>query len=1314
MCAGQSNAAGRGNIPLSPIPAPGTAFEYSEVLQSCQALADPTGTYYNGLDGANTGSAWPAFAQTYHNITLDTVFIVTAARGNTSIIVEADRGPGSWGLGDTLFERAVEKTDLAIANSGLPLSGILWCQGETDAISIMNHDIDRYQYRAGLITLIARFRALYGCNLPFYIIGVGSDPAGTYGFRQVREEQEWVAKHDPYTYVVYRETQYFHQLGLMRDAYHYNQDGLNNVGSGSATRIVEIEDSLKVTITASGDYSICPGDSLVLEASPDYAGYLWTNGKTDPVITVFEPGFYSVSVTDSTGCSYPFVDSVKLGFDAVANISVLGPVSFCQGGVVDLEAAETYPEFYWSTGDTTPTISLNQSTDVYLIVTDSAGCNSFPSDTVHVIVHPLPAKPVIQLNGGSEFCENDSVVLSVLPGFDQYNWNNGFTQFSETVYSSGIFYLTITDSNSCESPVSDSVSILVNPLPFRPGINWNGPLVFCESDSLVMVATGSPWPYFWPDGSSDSTLSVNISGDYFVHVVDSNGCRSLNSDTLQILVNPLPPRPLITAGGPLTFCDGATVVLSAPLGSFVYDWNNGDSTQNAIVSIAGNYWLSITDSLGCESELSDTVTVWVDPLPARPQIGVTGALEFCQGDSALFSATPGYIGYAWNNGETQPSIWVEQSGSFFVSVTDSNNCLSLPSDTFIVLVNPLPPGPVINPSGPTQFCNGDSVELFVSPGGQWEYNWWQGDSLPSIIVYQSGVFGLTLTDSNNCEGPSSSPIFIVVNPNPPQPIIGVGGPLEFCQGDSVILTGPAGYTLYNWSDGETTQVNTVSYIDTLTLSVTDLNNCTSPISDSVEVTMWFNPPIAQIWPGGNTTFCQGDSLWLFAPGGYSQYFWNTGDTAQKILVSQTGNFSVQTVDSNGCTGGNSNFLAILALANPPQPQIISNGPNPMCQGDSLLLTANPAAAIVKWSNGVIGQSITVSTSGSYLAQNMIGFGCVSPVSQPFSVVVNPVPGQPQISYSDTHAVCLGDTFSVEVLGVYPGYLWTNGDSVQAASLTQGGWHFAQVSNQFGCWSEPSDSLFLQLHQLPATPAIQANNNTYFCNGDSVMLFVSPTAKSYLWSNGDTTWNTWISTTGLWTLSITDSNNCRSPLSTPVGSQALQVGNPGIVQTAPDTLMATIAGTSYLWLFNGLALIQNSRSIYANQAGFYRVVVQDGNCLSDTSSPYFLSPLTRNEEPGFSAPDQSKLLCWPNPAQDELSIRWEGKVPGGRATLSYNLTDPLGRTLMGKSFDFHDSFCQSKVDLSSLPGGTYWLNIKVEMENETRVFCRKIISTSDLN
>jgi len=135
----------------------------------------------------------------------------------------------------------------------------------------------------------------------------------------------------------------------------------------------------------------------------------------------------------------------------------------------------------------------------------------------------------------------------------------------------------------------------------------------------------------------------------------------------------------------------------------------------------GTFTVRVTVA-GCQSQSlpSAPVTVTVNPAPIAT-ITPSGPTNFCQGGSVTLTANPAGGTYLWSNGAITPAITVTTNGTFTVRVTVAGcQSQSLPSAPITVTVNPLPIA-TITPSGPTTFCQGDSVTLTANPAAGFQF-----------------------------------------------------------------------------------------------------------------------------------------------------------------------------------------------------------------------------------------------------------------------------------------------------------------------------------------------------------------------------------------------------------------------------------------------------------------------------------------------------------------------------------------------------------------------------------------------------------------
>jgi hypothetical protein len=132
----------------------------------------------------------------------------------------------------------------------------------------------------------------------------------------------------------------------------------------------------------------------------------------------------------------------------------------------------------------------------------------------------------------------------------------------------------------------------------------------------------------------------------------------------------------ITPAGPLTFCEGGSVVLTANSGpGYSYKWKNGtfvipgatDSTYTAFVS--GNYKVEITFAPGCTVS-SEKVTVTV----SDPTVSFGADTTICDTMTLTLDAGNGYSSYLWSTGETTQTINVTTTNDYWVQVIDTVGC----------------------------------------------------------------------------------------------------------------------------------------------------------------------------------------------------------------------------------------------------------------------------------------------------------------------------------------------------------------------------------------------------------------------------------------------------------------------------------------------------------------------------------------------------------------------------------------------------------------------------------------------------------------
>ncbi len=451
----------------------------------------------------------------------------------------------------------------------------------------------------------------------------------------------------------------------------------------------------------------------------------------------------------------------------------------------------------------------------------------------------------------------------------------------------------------CGSEMSDTVTMTLTTTPSAPVIQVVGSSTICPGDSarLSVVNPVGSYTYLWSNGKTGNSIFVTQGGSYKVTATSGPGCSSLASASKTITVASAPSKPAITVTGNLDLCEGSgqTVTLRVTPTFSNYFWSNGETTRQITVDTTGSFFVRVKNSSGCFSPYSDTFHVNSYPQPPVPVLTQTGPSFFCAGDSTLLEGPPGYAAYHWSDGRSTPSVWITNSQSLYLYVTNSHGCNSLHSDTFTFSVTNLSK-PVITASGPLNFCSGNSVTLSV-PIGLGIYQWSTGDTTAQIVVTQTGNYSLTVSNGQGCMSPASDTIQVTVASTPPQPSISVQGSLTMCEGRIVTLNATGGHSYYEWSNGVHTPYNAVSVAGIYRVKVGNNSGCVSSFSDSVVVTVIPNPVKPEITRYGDT----------LTTGSYHSYQWllenipiNNAKT-QQFLLTEDGNYVVIVADTHGCS-----------------------------------------------------------------------------------------------------------------------------------------------------------------------------------------------------------------------------------------------------------------------------------------------------------------------------------------------------------------------------------------------------------------------------
>ena len=740
--------------------------------------------------------------------------------------------------------------------------------------------------------------------------------------------------------------------------------------------------------------------------------------------------------------------------------------------------------YLWSTGATTPTITVNPSVETTYSVTVS---NGNISCTDQVIVTPgeiNPAPPIITTSGPIALCQGESVVLT--SSYSAGNtWSNGATTQSITVTQSGSYTVSY---GSC-SIISQPVVVTVNPLPNNPTISASGATSFCEGGSVTLSLNSlSAVRYL----KFESYYSAD-SGQVNVHEIQAF------SNNVNVALN----KPGVASS--YEYGDWSTNGKNAVDGSSGTRWS---SNRNPLPSVTTPHYIII--DLGSQFNLQSILldlSSYQQTFSFKVSQDNTNWVEVGSGTSVSgsFTFTPpvaNYSGVLWSNGATTPSITVSNSGSYYVTAYIGSTC-SVVSNTVVTTANAVPTVPTISTSGSTSLCQGESVVLTSSyPTGN---TWSNGATTQSITVTQSGSY--TVSVSNSTCSSASVPVVVTVTPLPNNLAILSSGPTSFCEGGSVTLS--------------LNSLSSVRYLKFESYSSTNNGQAfvheIQAFSNGVNVALNKTGVASSYNAGGNWTLNG-----YKAVDGITTSRWvsngnpvTSSSNPQYIVIDLGSQYTIESIVLSI-----NNFLQTYSFkVSQDNTNWVEIGSGTSVSGSYTFTPPLTNFSGYLWSNGAITPSITVSNSGSYSVTAFIGSTC-SVVSNTIVTTVNSVLTAPTITASGPTSLCQGE--SVVLTSSYPtGNTWSNGAITQSITVSQNGSYSASVSN--GTCSSTSSPVVVIIDALPTTitapAAVTISTNQGSCIATNVNLGtpIGQSCSSYTISNNAPT-NFQIGTTVVtWTL-----------------------------------------------------------------------------------------------------------------------------------------------------------------------------------------------------
>lgn len=255
------------------------------------------------------------------------------------------------------------------------------------------------------------------------------------------------------------------------------------------------------------------------------------------------------------------------------------------------------------------------------------------------------------------------------------------------------------------------------------------------------------WTLSLPIGTiqqlNDSMISIQYTqpGTAVLKAEIQNACSVFSS---QLTVQYRPATAVLELGNDISLCSGDSVTLSVSNQFPTVLWMNNSSAPILHVSNTGVYSVKASQDGICYQ--FDTVRVQVNALPV---INLPHDSVLCTPDSIILNAGAGFTNYLWQNGSSQSTFSVKDTGRYWVMVRDVNNCKN--ADT--VTIKKLLQKPVAFANvHDTAICYGEKIILSLS-GSYQIYNW--NNNMSTLPFFQTdipGVYSVSVTDMEGCKG----------------------------------------------------------------------------------------------------------------------------------------------------------------------------------------------------------------------------------------------------------------------------------------------------------------------------------------------------------------------------------------------------------------------------------------------------------------------------------------------------------------------------------------------------------------------------------
>ena len=1051
--------------------------------------------------------------------------------------------------------------------------------------------------------------------------------------------------------------------------------------SNDAGTLVQTWGNAMDEICGNGQGSI---DITISGGNPPYS-YLWSNGPTTEDLMNLSAGTYTCTITDFDGCqitTLTYTINNDAGTLTIFDIDVVNETCGDGTGIINLDitGGTTPYNFIWNTGATTEDISGLSAGTYFCQIIDTNSC-SVNTGNIEVF-NSTGTLALDNIFVTDENCSNaqGSINILISGGTPPYTfaWSNGSNSEDLFGLSAGTYSCVITDTNGCTINVEATVNNIPGTLSLDNTIITNEICGNGQGAVNLLISGGTPpLTYAWSNGDTIEDISNLSAGTYTCQITDSNGCSITATANVMNDAGDLSLDNMIVTN---EICDNSAgaidITISGGALPYLFNWDNGDTTEDLSGLSAGIYSCQVTDNIGC--------IINVGPVTINNNSGgltidsVVVTNESCGNaggavDLTISGGTVPYT-YAWNNGDTTEDISGLVAGTYTCQVSDANGCVV---NTNADVLNDAGTLSIDNFTISDEVCgNGaGAIDLTISGGTlPYTFAWSNGDTTEDLSGLSTGTYFCVISDTNGCTV-NTAPFNVANNPGTLS-LDDVFVNNENC-GDSsgyiniTVSGGTIPYT-FSWSNGSNTEDIYSLSAGTYSCQITDADGCTinltaNVLNDAGNITVTDSIITNEICFNG-----QG-AIDITVSGGAPPltYNWSNGATTQDISGLNAGNYTVIVIDINGCSASTSADILNLAATYDAINAVITDE---ICGDTSgsidITVTGGTLPYTFNWSNGATTEDISGLSAGNYIVTVADANSCITDTSLTIEDSSGTLSMNIISIIDDSCGNGIGAINITASGGTQPFiYSWSNGETSEDINGLIAGEYTISVTDVSGCMANKT----IEIKNISGDFAVSdiTVTNEICGNGQGkidITIAGGALPYSYIWSNGAITEDVGSLSSGTYSCIITDANGCSISTSEEVtnfsGTLTLTSENVlgeicGDGQGAIDiTITGGIAPYTYSWS-NGAT----SEDITGLNAGNYSCTITD-NTACQISTPLYSVP---NDPGTLSIIDINVIneICGNDSGAIDLTIS------GG--TLPYSFAWNTGATT---------------EDISGLSGGIY--------------------------